>query len=379
MSEAAVRAALHDLGDDVAPVDLVGGVWRTAVRRRRLRRAAGTVVMVACVAAAVAVAAGVGMSPRADLAPGPANPDHSHQVDGHPAWLAPRPGEESSLPLTRSSLPGTVALSGSRQDGSEPVVAAVASLDRTGRVTRVRLVDARGNAWRLETDTMDLVVDPFASSFGSKAETPSFTGQSLSPGGRSVAFVTRNGFVVDDIAANGWSFIEAPGADPGLMHGFHWAGPRTLMFGDQQVDIRSGRVSAAAPLDLGGEGRPIRMGARTGQARTNPSGARTAQGGFPVDLPPGQDTGTDTPQAVVVEGTDPALLVLGGARTRGCCPVAGWLDDQRVVYESPTGQGMRLLAWDAASGEVTRLAEITGLTGSDIASFAVGPLDVPQS
>src|SRR3954447_10712803 len=107
MSEAPVRAALHDLADDVAPVDLVGGVWRTAVRRRRRRRAAGAVVTVAGVAA-VAVAVGVGSSPRADRAPGPAHPDRTQHVDGHPAWLAPHPGQEPSLPLTRSSLPGKV-------------------------------------------------------------------------------------------------------------------------------------------------------------------------------------------------------------------------------------------------------------------------------
>jgi hypothetical protein len=377
MSEAPVRAALQDLADGVAPVDLVGGVWRTAVRRRRRRRAAGAVATVACVAA-VAVAAGVGSSPLADRAPRPAHPDRTQHVDGHPAWLAPHPGQEPSLPLTRSSLPGKVALSGSRQDGAEPVFAAVASLDRTGRVTRVRLVDARGHVWRLETETMNLVVDPFASSFGSEAEvSPSYTRQSLSPDGRSVAFVTDKGFVVDDIRRSGWSFIETPGADPGLLHTFHWAGPRTLVFGDQQVDIRSGRMSAA-PLDHGERG-PIRMGARTGQARANPSGARTAQGGAPVDLPPGLNAGTDTPQGVVVEGKDPALLVLGGDRTRSCCPVAGWLDDQRVVYESPTDEGVRLLAWDTASGEVTRLAEMTGLAGSDVTSFAVDPLEAPRS
>lgn len=370
-----VRATLHDLADDVAPVDLVGGVWPTAVRRRRRRRTAGAVGALVCVLA-VGLVGTLGSTVGADRTPGPAKPERTQRGDGriagHPVWLGPSLDEETSLPKAPSALPGTVDVSGRHQVAGSAMVAALARTDAEGRVRGVTLVDAEGGVFRLETKTMDLVVDPFASTFGSEGSlAPSFTDRSLSPNGRLIAFVTKRGFVVDDIEQSGWTFVEAPAVEPELLRSFHWAGDRHLAFGDQQVDVRTGEVGPAEAV--GGETGVFPVDSRSGQAATSPSGSRFAQGARTKDVSSIVDAGSSRPEAVLVEGEDPAMLVLDApGRTPGCCPVVGWLDEYRVVYRSRTSDEVRLLVWDTRSGSVTRLTDLTGLAAGTVASFAIG-------
>ncbi len=369
-----VRATLHDLADDVAPVDLVGGVWPTAVRRRRRRRTAGAVGALVCVLAVGLVGT---LGSTVDRTPGPAKPDRAQRgdgrIDGHPVWLGPSLVEETSLPKAPSALPGTVDVSGRHPIAGSAMVAALARTDAEGRVRGVTLVDAEGGVFGLETKTMDLVVDPFTSAFGSEGSlAPSFTDRSLSPNGRLIAFVTRRGFVVDDIEQSGWTFVEAPAVEPELLRSFHWAGDRHLAFGDQQVDVRTGKVGPAEALDHGGETGDFPVDSRSGPAATSPSGSRLAQGARTADVSSVVDAGSSHPQAVVVEGKHPAMLVLDDAgRTAGCCPVVGWLDEQRVVYRSRTSDEVRLLVWDTRSGAVTRLTDLTGLAPGTVTSFAL--------
>jgi hypothetical protein len=59
---------------------------------------------------------------------------------------------------------------------------------------------------------------------------------------------------------------------------------------------------------------------------------------------------------------------LDGGRSKGCCPVLGWYNDHTVLVGS---NGVRVLAWDIATGDLFRVADLdasvvslASLTGS---------------
>jgi hypothetical protein len=267
-----------------------------------------------------------------------------------------------------------MSLAGRPQGGTPGVVAAaVAHVDEgTHRVTSIELVSGDGDTFALDTATLDLLVDPFEPVSGVEdAPVPSYTEQSLSPTGRYLAFASAKGIVVDDVERDGWDFVEVPESTPELMVAFRWQGDHTVVVGDQQVDVRSGAVRPYS-VDHGGASGTFPVSSPWGPAFPSPDDNRVAQGWFSDEVT-AVHAGITNPEVVAVDGRSPALLAMAGTeRRKGCCAVAGWLDDDRVVYKSRTDDEVRLLVWDTRTGDVSRLTTLRGLDGRSVASIAVG-------
>jgi hypothetical protein len=362
MTETRVRAALQDLADTVPATDLVGGRWEEAVRRRRLRN--GATVLASALAVATVIV-GVNVSNDKDTSnPAPSSPTQDVTPDapdafiaGHPVYLSPDLADEKILPAYEGPLPSRITGAGNVTDLDRAVYAA--ATPGSGVPLLVTLVGRDGTGYPLE------VPSRYALPVDENGALP-FTHTSLSPSGGLLTLVTRTGFAVYDIGRHKWSSVNYPGTVAERLH-FAWV--PNAPSDDPKIGDSSG-THLGAPPSVPKHGFPL--GDSWGPQRPSPNGSQLAGDWFTTSITE-VDAGYTNPEAIAVSGPSPALLVVNGrGRLKGCCAVAGWLDEDWVVYQSRSAAVVRLVAWNIRNGQFMRVASLPNSTfaGEGVTSYA---------
>lgn len=335
MTDQDLRDLLQERVSDVTTTDLSATAWRTAARLRRRRRigvVAGVTAGTLAVAGVTAVVDGTGPGGDGDPAtssPTPDEPDAT--VGGAPVWWSPDPAEESALPEAedRGPLPEIIDLDpGAPSVQEAPVERAVAAFG---------VYDARGP--------------------------------------ERVVLLTPDGFRTLELPDGSEPDPAMLAPDGTSLHASSPAGgSSTYSFADGRW--RGERVAAAPAADV-----PPQVAAADpfGPPKVDPSGRRTAQAyGFGSTVP-ARDGAAAEPETVVVTPRlgPPTILAITapvgdlGGRYQQCCAVAGWLDDETLVYDSRSAEP-RLVGWDVGTGDFELVSRIVGLAEDEsyVASFA---------
>jgi hypothetical protein len=253
------------------------------------------------------------------------NPDATYQ--GVPVWWSPDQREERVLAPFDSPLPAEIDL-----DASEPFVPG--ELDRAvaafARGRSVVLVGPNGELRTVDVSQLQDVTKPNGYSYF-----PTSTGM-LSPDGTRLGFRQPG----DQVAV----FTVATGA---------WSTADTFVGDGSAVPDAGFDVSAAQQY---GE---VRDGAATWGMGALLSVRNPA-------------TYLSGPEFLVAGGAVLAFMDLiddgQGSRFKNCCPVAGWLDPETVVYESRQTDPV-LVAWRLRTHDFRLVSRIRGQY--DVASFAI--------
>jgi hypothetical protein len=188
----------------------------------------------------------------------------------------------------------------------------------------------------------------------------------LSPTGAYLQFPQDGHLMVYDLGRGEWRRVDT-GQDPTV--DATWANDTQVYLRprpdggegpvyDVQLGERSGRMRQDAPdggLDLGALATPY------GRYRTGPEGhAQSWSSDVPLSLPEGR---VEDPEVLVTTGGARAVLAFGdrSARWKGCCPVAGWVNQRVVAYESRRAEP-RLVAWWVGSHRFETVSRIVGFT-----------------
>ena len=389
MTTEKLRDLLHDQVADVTAPDLSDVAWRQG-RRVRRRRAWGVVAGAA--AASVAVVATVSVlggpssapppdpatstpsptgaaSPSQPASPAPSGAPPDARLDGAPVYAAPTLEPEVALPvmdLARPPLPEVIDLSVEatpvESDPIEAAAAAYAVLDDVGGA-RVLLVVDDGSYRSLDVTRLR----PVTHEDGYQG---SPLGQSmLSPTGAYLQFPQDGHLMVYDLGRSEWRRIETggePTADA------TWANDTQVYLRprpdggegavyDVELGESSGRMRYDAPdggLDLG------RLAAPYGRYRTGPAGeAQSWYSDVALSLPGGR---VEAPELLVATGPTRSVLAFGdrAERWKECCPVAGWVTQGVIAFESRRAEP-RLLAWWVGSHRVETVSRIVGVTAGE--------------
>ena len=400
MTDQRLRELVHDLADDLTPHDRVQPLradhaWQAAARRRRRSRVA---VVGGIAAAAVAVAGGTrwladddtnerpgrGPATSSPSPTGPAPYDDARgdrrpdaRVDGGAVYWSPTPAQEIRLPrVGGSGLPATIDLAAEAPPVEEQPVsevrAAFAVFGDDG-IERVLLVVPGGVYRTLDVSRLDQVTQPD----GYRVDPE---GQSMvSPRGQYLMFPQDGHLEIYVVATGEWRRIPTGSAvtayatwsyDDGI-----YLQPRRGG-GLARVIAPDGGPGGQADLRPPGKGsRTLRDATPYGRHRTGPGGeAQSWSRGAGIPVP---DSALPDPEVLVTTLRDAPLLAFieeadAPTRWKECCPVAGWLDEDQVVYES-RGAHPRLVAWRVGTHSFRTVAEIGGLdVGRQwyVASFA---------
>jgi hypothetical protein len=336
MTDQNLRDLLHERVSDLSMTDLSATAWRSATRIRTRRRI-GAVVGVtagALAVAGVAVVVDARSEPRSDPGPSTSSPSPADQPDatvgGAPVFWSPDPAEEDDLAALGQDvvLPETIDLAaGAPTVEAAPITSARAAFgvyDESG-LDRVVLVTSDGER------TLDL---PNRGHPDPKLR--------LSVDGTSLHVASSDG------TAATYSFASG-----------EWVGERIGRDTSPEVAPQVARADAYGP------------------PAQDPSGSRTAQSyGFGSSVPaaPGAAGHPETIVVTPVLGPPTILAIsapVSGGRFNQCCPVAGWLDEHTVVYESRRS-GPRLLAWHVGTHDFELVSRIVGLGANEgyVAGFA---------
>jgi hypothetical protein len=332
MTQERLRELLQERVVDEGMPDYSATAWRAARRvrrRRRLGAAAGVVAATVGVSAAIAAVDSTPLDPK----PHPVEPavDVSEPPDatyrGGPVWWSPDQFEEHELAPIGSPLPAEIQL-----DASEPFVPdeldhALAAFAR-GR--SVVLVGPDGQLRTVDVTRLQKVTKPNGYSYF-----PTGTGMLTSNGEWLVFRQPGPTYAIFRIRTGEWSTVDS--------------------FSDAADSAPDGLPFDASASQPYGENR---------------DGAQSY--GMGVTLPV-RDPSTylSNPEFLVADGAVLAFMdrFSGGqsSRYKDCCPVAGWLDPDTVVYESrQTGQV--LVAWRLRTHDFFLVSRIRG--EYDVASFA---------
>jgi hypothetical protein len=344
MTQERLRELLRERVAEETMPDYSARAWRAARavrRRRRLGAAAGVAAATVGVSAGIAVLGSTPPDPA--LSPGvPATSDASDRPDatyrGVPVWWSPDQHEEQELTPVDSPLPPEIDL-----DASQPYV--TGELDRAvaafARGRSVVLVGPDGQLRTVDVSRLQEVTKP-----NGYAYFPTGTGM-LSMGGTQLLFPQPGGDVATFTIASGeWSSAF-------LTSCTKCSGPPLPTVGSGEDAPDPGFDASAAQ--------------RYGEARD-----RAASWGMGVPLPVrNASTYLSSPEFLVAHGAVLAFMDLIGdgqdTRYKECCPVAGWLDPQTVVYESRQTDHV-LVAWRVRTGDFFLVSRIRGQY--DVASFA---------
>lgn len=395
MTDQRLSELLGELAEPVTARGLSERAWRRAQQVRRRRRATmGAVAAVTVTAGALTLVRPPGNDvwvgdrtvPSSSARPSddPAGPEQSASpqadvtppaatVAGAPAWLSPRPEDESALPFLRSALPATADLTRPApplRDQPLPRAAAAYLLTTENGELDGVLVLGAGSGSPLRRvdlpDGMGWVPD------GQGNVTAPFLRTSLSPDGRRIAFAQEHEIVVLTLADASWQRYPVRSVNTDL---FQWFDDNTVYSGTgPAVDVRTG---SAAEVDF--EPYPLRTASfpiRSWWGPVRRNGNLLAQAGFTTHLTE-PDAGRDSPEAIAVGGTRRALLVIqdgdptsADSRSKGCCEVISWLDADTVAFESGTRERY-VLAWNTRTGRLTRVTQVVAPSGRSVgASYA---------
>ncbi|CUR55593.1 hypothetical protein NOCA2280035 [metagenome] len=375
MTEQRLRELLRESVAHESGPDLADAAWEQSRRSRRRSRLAA---VAGSVAAVVVVAGGVALLERPDAglapmpAPGVSSPvgEADADLDGTPVWWSPTGADEAALPsigrsLTR--LPEEIDLSARAADIAtaplDQALAAFAVLDDFG-VQRLLLLGADGSYRTLDISALDPVTKP--NGYLLPPESPSM----LSPDGRTLLFPQDGHLELYDLRANAWRRIET-GSRPTAFATWTAEGqihlPRSSGSTSGPVYDVAGELVGAADLHPPTEGIPLGQAAVYGVTRTSPDRSSVAQSwSIGAGVPAPSDTFADPEIMVVTPGIDSSILAFPESgdqpvRWKQCCPAAGWLDDDTVVYESRKAVP-QLIAWRIGTHDFHTVTTITGFT-----------------
>lgn len=367
MTQDRLRELLRERVADETGPDLSARAWqraRVVRRRRRLTVVAGVVAATVAVSGGIAALGGNPPEPApAPPAPTAAEPDTT--LRGVPVWFSPDPAEERALPQADTGVlpPELDASPGAPALADEPVERAAVALAVLGEVRLDRLVVVTAAGERRSVDV---------SGIGEVTKANGYrlwpTGD-LSPDGRHLLFPQPGSVRVLRLADATWSDVPAGSTEPGTTYGARWVG-------DDVFALPSGEsydVTGAARGDVVLPSPPVfplaDRAAPYGRAATSPRSTRVAQAwGMGTDLP-ARDPGADLsdPDGIWVDpGRAPGAAlsitwpVAGEGRWKDCCPVAGWLSDDVLVYESHTAEPV-LVGWTVATSTFAVVSRIVGV------------------
>jgi hypothetical protein len=370
MTENRLRMLLDDLAADGPPPDerQVDTAWRTARRTRATQMA----VAVSAVTASIVAGTVLVNQPRASQPDEPQpvksptsvttpseTADAPRALDGGeylgvPVWWMPDANQDASLPWRESALPQQINLAAGHEtlQAGEAVRAVFQVMHvETGELMRFVAVTTDGEFREVPTGQIELNRDEAGNSGGTLL---------LAPDGRHVAFLQPQSIELYATASTEWTTI--PTAD-WMSEGARWLDAETLWV-PQRLDANA--TGTTYRLD----GTPISRGVdpevrdiaitpqdSVGQRVVEGPGGSAAQYFFAAGPVPGGSPAN--PELIVtwIDGDRSALALSQNGRGKGCCQVAGWLDDQTLAF---TTNG-RLLAWEAGTGTLHRIAETTGL------------------
>ncbi len=382
--------------------DLAERAWEAGGRQRR-RRAASAVGGVVAVALAVGgVAWAVGQrdghrsaapvqSPTATSAPySPADkPDGTYH--GTSVWWAPSVAQESSLAYGASPFPTTIDL-GAPDSGlvGDPISHALAAFAVTGADGSVHAVRVLGSDGLLRG--VDLGPDPDGPAPVQPMHDPEGNlriragASMLSPSGRYLMFPQDGSIRVFRLKDQQWSTIDTGSSPTWDATWADGAADRIVLRDPERADATfpvfdvHGNRLAAGPratdflnprFDDHLDGLP-RRSLNGSLAQSHPAGADVPQPPA-LHLSPGQS------DWIGIASAPDAILVVPQetARQKQCCQVAGWLDWDVLLYESRSSDGLRLLAWQQATGNFWQVSDVVGWRPgyqSVVASYARLPI-----
>ena len=245
------------------------------------------------------------------------------RVDGRRIWVAPAPELESELAVVEGPFPESIPVAerypALRVGHVQRALAVLGVVGDTAALDRLLVLDDSWQAFELD-------LAPLAAPGG-----PTMSRGALSPDGTRLALGMTGSYVVVNL--------------------------RDLT--RQRVGV--GDISTR---DISWANRSVVLGG-TSTVREHHASSRTAELSEGITGIAGVDTEADPVSAVVVNGRDPALLVLDGDRPGACCAVVGWLGADRVLYESRYGLTLHLLVWNTRTGEVSRVSAIEPAVSND--------------
>jgi hypothetical protein len=371
MTQERLRELLRERVADEQMPDFADRAWQAARRLRRRHRLGAAAGVVAATVLASGVAAVTGSNPPDPETPGePAplvsTPDATYR--GVPVWWSPDQQQEQELPVVGSPLPASIDLDASRPLGAGELERAIAAFAR-GR--SVVLVGPGGELRTVDLSRLQDVTKPDGYSYF-----PTGTAM-LSPHGEYLVFPQDGHLAVLTIRTHSWTAIDT-GAASTLYP--VWTGERTLVlvsapFGRSGpvVDVPDGVVGAEIAI---AEPAPLFDGDAQAYGPTKLAPAESSQAqswGMGIPLPVSDRAGyRSEPEFLAVDGA--ALVFMNlvgdgqGSRYQQCCPVAGWLDERTVVYESRQDRPV-LVAWTQGTEQFRLVSRMRG--SYDVASFAL--------
>jgi hypothetical protein len=334
MTQERLRELLRERVADETMPDYSARAWQAARvvrRRRRLGAAAGVVAATVGISGAVALVDSTPRPPASEPSQ-PATQDGTPDgtpdatYEGVPVWWSPDQFEEHELPPVASPLPAEIELR-KRWNGwrDDPMDRAYAVFQQGRSMTLIGPDDALRY---VPTTQLDLVTKPNGYSY--------FPPPTLTEDGTRVVF-----------------------AQPDNAVAIYYLGERTWTY-DETYDARAGR-----PPDPGFDTRDAQQ--------YGPVIDGAASWGMGVPLPV-RDTANymSGPEFLA---TPSGVLAFMDRFTNGqenrfknCCPVAGWLDPDTVVYESRQTAGL-VVAWRVGTHDFRLVSRINGQY--DAASFAL--------
>jgi len=370
MTDQQLRDLLEERVAEVTMPDLSGVAWREGRRTRRRDRLAvlgAAAFAMAAVTVGVAVLADDGRTTGPTPAPGvptltptpSAGPDAAYE--GVPVWWSLGQAQEVNLPPVEDApLPAVIDLgSGPLVEAMDRAVAAFSVGDQ------VRLVDSDGGQANVSLERLGDLVKP--NGYGYRPVHQSM----LSPTGDYLVFPQNDGVAVYTVGTGEWRSIDTGDqvtrfvtwvaddafALPPTQAG--GSGPVYDVAGAQRGDLRS--ESFEPPFDVGSTQAfgPTR--------RLDGSQAQSYGMGVPI---PVADAGgyLSEPEFIAAEagGVTSVLALMWDIRGGGqsgrflqCCPVAGWLDDRTLVYESRQTDPA-LVAWTVGTDDFGLVSRIEG-------------------
>jgi hypothetical protein len=370
MTAQQLRDLLEERVAEVTMPDLSGAAWREGRRTRRRDRLAvlaAAALAMAAVTVGVAVLADDGRTTRPTPAPGvpsltptrPAGPDATYE--GVPVWWSLGQEQEVNLPpVEEAPLPDVIDLrAGPRDETMERAVAAFSVGDQ------VLLVDSDGGLVSVSLERLDDVVKP--NGYGYRPVHHSM----LSPTGEYLVFPQDDGVAVYTVDTGEWRAIDTGDrvtrfvtwvADDAFVLPPTQAGGTGAVFdveGAQRGDVRSESFEP-----------PFATGSALAFGPTRPHDGAEAQAyGMGVPIPVADAGGYLSEPEFIAASAGGATSVLammwdirgGGQQGRflQCCPVAGWLDDRTLVYESRQTDPA-LVAWTVGTDDFGLVSRIEG-------------------
>jgi hypothetical protein len=396
-----LRDLLHEAVSEADMPDISDLAWEAGGRQRRRRAASavGGVAAVALVVGGVAWAvdqrdghrsAGPVQSPTATSAPySPADkPDGTYH--GTSVWWAPSVAQESSLAYGASPFPTTIDLdspdSGLVGDPISHALAAFAVTAADGSVYSVRVLGTDGLLRGIDLGPDPNGPAPVQPMHDPEGNLRIRAGASmLSPSGEYLMFPQDGSIRVFRLRDQQWSTIDTGSS---ATWDATWAdGPadRIVLWDPERADetfpvfdVHGNRLAAGPRATdflnprFGGDryGLPRRS--------TNGSLAQSYTAGLEVPQPPALHLSPGQSDTIGIASAPDAILVLPQeeARQKQCCQVAGWIDSHVLLYESRSRDGLRLLAWQQATGNFWQVSDIVGWRSgyqSVVASYARFP------